>query len=227
MWFAIELNIATTLLNIVTISLNIVIISLNIMIILLNITRSKLSHLNELCVIFLWTHYIILYTTCSFDNKLTQYRIITLWFSHILFMITTTKLINSNLTNEINLSSSCNLYYISLFSFFLLFFFFLKSTSSKRTKNIVHVISRDEMTNDWEKKNIVMFFYESSSSSSIDQRNITYSLLRAYTKRKFARPQRWRNVNKIKMLFNHDCVIRKSLMIWQRLYLIFAFAQLL
>ena len=81
--------------------------------------------------------------------KSTQYRIITLWSSHILFMITTTKLVNLNLTNETNLPSSCNFYYIN---FFFFFFFFLKSTSSKRTKNIVHVISRDEMTNDWKKK---------------------------------------------------------------------------
>ena len=52
-------------------------------------------------------------------------------------------------------------------------------------------------------------------------------LLRAYTRRRFARSQKWKSVNKIEMLSNHDCVIRKSLVTWQRLYLVFAFAHLL
>ena len=56
---------------------------------------------------------------------------------------------------------------------------------------------------------------------------LSMSLLRAYTERRFARSQKWRSVNKIEMLFNHDCVIRKSLVTWQRLYLVFAFAYLL
>ena len=55
--------------------------------------------------------------------KSTQYRIIILWFSHILLMIIATKLINSSLTNEINLFFSCNFYYVNFLSSFLFLFF--------------------------------------------------------------------------------------------------------
>ena len=55
----------------------------------------------------------------------TQYRIITLWSSHIPSMVTATKLVNSNLANEANLSPSCNLYYVSLLSPLLLLSSFL------------------------------------------------------------------------------------------------------
>ena len=71
------------------------------------------------------------------------------------------------------------LYKFSLFSFlFFSFFFFLKSTSSKRTRNIVHVISRDEMTNNWkkEKETSWCFFMNRHRVHLLINANIIYSL---------------------------------------------------
>ena len=58
----------------------------------------------------------------------THYRTITLWFLHIYLMIIATRLINSNLTNEVNL-----IFYmqILLYKIFWLFFFFFFSSFSK------------------------------------------------------------------------------------------------